>query len=263
VEDVARAGFREVRNERTDVGDGRFERDCHWHHGRLNGLCAATARDACGRARGILAPRLFVAGTGLTGDQRREPRSTERQYADDDGEHEPPHHASLALGRTRRVSEGRSRRRHCGFWARSRLLVVRRLVGLLLAHSLVVSSAMASSMHVHEYAEHDHPDHHHGPASHEHKVSVPAERDHQSPTDHDHPAFEAESCDAGRHAVAVSLGGAQVPQAHVDLGELPGPTIVAPAASIRSAIPVVDVRVHGPPFDARIPARAPPQTPNA
>jgi hypothetical protein len=120
---------------------------------------------------------------------------------------------------------------------------------------------MASSMHVHEYAAHDHPDHHHGPASHEHKHSVLAEQDHHSPADDDHQALLAESCDPGRHAIATTLGWAQVPQAHVDLGELPGPTIIAPAAPIRSATPVIDVRVHGPPFDARIPARAPPLTP--
>jgi hypothetical protein len=150
-----------------------------------------------------------------------------------------------------------------GILGRSRLMAVRRVVGLLLVHSLVVSSAVASSMHVHEYAEHDHPEHHHGPASHEHKHAALAEQDHLSPIDDDHPAFQAEACDPGRHAVAATLGCAQVPQAHVDLGELPGPTLVAPAASIRSAIPVVDVRVHGPPFDARIPARAPPLTPHA
>jgi hypothetical protein len=150
-----------------------------------------------------------------------------------------------------------------GILGRSRLIGVRRLVGLLLAHSLVVSSAMASSMHVHEYADHDHPEHHHGLASHEHKHAAPAEQDHHSPADDDHPAFQAESCDPGRHAVATTLGRAQIPHAHVDLGELPGPTFIVPAAPIRSATPVVDVRVHGPPFDARVPARAPPLTPHA
>jgi hypothetical protein len=140
---------------------------------------------------------------------------------------------------------------------RSRLVPVRRLLALVLAPALVASSAMASSTHVHEYAEHDHPEHHHGPASHEHAHSAPAEQDHP-PADDDHPAFQAESCDPGRHAVAATFVCAQVPQSHVDLGDLPGPSIVAAAASIRSATPIVDVRVHGPPFDTRIPARAPP-----
>ena len=135
---------------------------------------------------------------------------------------------------------------------------MRRLVGLLLAHSMVASAAMASSMHVHEYAEHDHPEHHHGPASHEHEHPAPADLDHHSPTDDDHPAWQAESCDPGRHAVSSTLGCAQVPQARVDLGELPGPTFIIPAAPIRSATPVIDVRVHGPPSDPRVPARAPP-----
>ena len=137
---------------------------------------------------------------------------------------------------------------------------MRRLVGLLLAYSMVASAAMASSMHVHEYAEHDHPEHHHGPASHEHEHSGPADLDHHSPTDDDHPAWQAEPCDPGRHAVSSTLGCAQVPQAHVDLGELPGPTFIVPAAPIRSATPVIDVRVHGPPADARVPPRAPPLT---
>ena len=150
-----------------------------------------------------------------------------------------------------------------GILGRSRLISVRRLVGLLLAHSLVVSSAMASSMHVHEYADHDHPEHHHGLASHEHEHPGLAEQDHHSPADDDLPAFQAESCAPGRHAVAATLGCAQVPQAHLDLGELPGPTFIGSAAQIRSATPVVDVRVHGPPGDSRVPARAPPLTPHA
>ena len=146
---------------------------------------------------------------------------------------------------------------------RSRLMVVRRLIGLLLANSLVVSPAMASSMHVHQYAEHDHQEHHHGPASHEHEPSAPAEQDHHSATDEDHQAFQAESCNPGRHAVATALGCAQVPRAYVDVGELPAPTTIAPAAPVQSATPVVDVRVHGPPVDARIRARAPPLKPHA
>ena len=145
----------------------------------------------------------------------------------------------------------------------SRLMAVRRLVGLLLAQSLVVSSAMASSMHVHEYADHDHPEHQHGPASHEHTHFAPAHEDHHSPTDDDHRALRADSCDPGRHAVSATAGCVQAPQLYIDRGELPGPTIVAPPASIRSATPVLDVRVHGPPFDPRIPARAPPLIPHA
>lgn len=148
-------------------------------------------------------------------------------------------------------------------YGRSRLIAVRRLLALVLANALAGSSATASLLHVHEYREHDHPEHHHGPAAHEHKRSASAEQDHHSATDDDHPAFQAESCDPGRHAVATTLGCAQVPQPHVDMAEVPGPAIIAPAAPIRSATPVVDVRVHGPPFDARIPARAPPLTPHA
>ena len=137
-----------------------------------------------------------------------------------------------------------------------------RLVALVLAQALVVSSAMASSLHVHEYLGHDHPDHHHGPATHEHEHAL-AERDHHSTAEHDddHPTVGAESCDPGRHAVAVTMGCAQVPQVHVDVAELPVPTIAAPTAPIRTTTRVTEVRVHGPPpFDPRIPSRAPPLT---
>lgn len=139
---------------------------------------------------------------------------------------------------------------------------MRRLVAFVLAQALGVSSAMASSLHVHEYVGHDHPDHHHGPATHEHEHSAWAERDHHSTEEDDaHQTVGAESCDPGRHAVAVTLGCTQVPQVHVDIAELPGPTTAAPTAPIRSAAPVTDVRVHGPPpFDPRIPSRAPPLT---
>ena len=139
---------------------------------------------------------------------------------------------------------------------------MRQLVAFVLAHALVVSAATGSLLHVHEYVGHDHPDHHHGPATHEHEHSALGERDHHSTAEHDdHPKVGAESCDPGRHAIAVTLGCAQVPQVHVDIAELPGPTIAAPTAPIRSAATVTDVRVHGPPpFDPRIPSRAPPLT---
>ena len=138
-----------------------------------------------------------------------------------------------------------------------------RLVALVLAQALVVSSAMASSLHVHEYLGHDHPDHQHGPANHEHDHPAVAERDHHSSAEHDddHPTVGAESCDPGRHAVTVTMGCAEVPRVHVDIAELPGPTILASASPIRLASMLTDVRVHGPPpFDPRIPSRAPPLT---
>jgi hypothetical protein len=57
------------------------------------------------------------------------------------------------------------------------------------------------------------------------------------------------------------MGCAPVPQLHLAIAELPSPTVVGPAAPVQSVAPVTDVRVHGPPFDCRIPARAPPFTP--
>ena len=139
---------------------------------------------------------------------------------------------------------------------------MRQLVAFVLVQALAVSTSMASSLHVHEYVGHDHPDHHHGPAAHDHDGLATTDPDHHADAgDEDHPAWQADPCEPGRHAVAVSMGCACVLQAHVDLAELPGPTIVVPSAPIRSAVPFTDVRVHGPPFDPRTPSRAPPPPP--
>jgi hypothetical protein len=138
---------------------------------------------------------------------------------------------------------------------------VRRVLALVLAQALVVSASVGSSLHVHEYVGHDHPDHHHGPASHEHHHSALAGgADHFASEDHDVPAFQEDSCDPGRHAVALTMGCAQVPQVHVDIAELPSPSVSMPAVPVKSAVAVTDVRVHGPPFDPRVPSRAPPLT---
>jgi hypothetical protein len=143
----------------------------------------------------------------------------------------------------------------------SRLVVVRRLVAYALVQALVISTAMGASLHVHEYLGHDHPEHHHGPASHEHHHSAIVDDDHHDETDdRGLPALQAESCDPGQHAVAVTMGCAHVPQLYVDIAELPGPTVLVPTAPVHSVAPVTDVRVHGPPFDSRIPSRAPPLT---
>ena len=148
------------------------------------------------------------------------------------------------------------------FSLRSRLIAVRRLSTYVLIQALVVSTALGASLHVHEYAGHDHPEHHHGPASHEHRPATAADHDHHAETaDHDLQAVQADSCDPGHHAVAMTMGCAQVPQLHLPIAELPSPTVVVPAAPVQSVAPVTDVRVHGPPFDSRIPARAPPLTP--
>ena len=141
---------------------------------------------------------------------------------------------------------------------------MRRLVACALVQALVISTAVGASLHVHEYLGHDHPEHHHGPASHEHHHAAIADDDHHDETeDHSLPALQADSCDPGQHAVAVTMGCAQVPPLHVDIAELPGPTVLVPAAPVQSVAPVTDVRAHGPPFDPRIPSRAPPLTPPA
>ena len=141
---------------------------------------------------------------------------------------------------------------------------MRRLVAFVLAQALVASSAVSSSLHVHEYLGHDHPDHHHGPATHDHEDPTFVDLDHHSAGKEDHElAVEADSCDPGRHTVSVSMACASVTQVHVYLAKLPSPRIVVPTAPIQSAIAITDVRVHGPPFDARIPSRAPPVNPHA
>ena len=142
---------------------------------------------------------------------------------------------------------------------------MRRTLASLLVAALVAAPGVVSSLHVHEYTGHDHPTHHHGPASHGHGHHDPSlterERDHDHAfDDHDAPAVRAESCDPGRHAVAVKMSCAQPPQLPLDLAEVPGPSIAVPAVPIRSAVGIIDVRLHGPPFDPRIPSRAPPLT---
>jgi hypothetical protein len=138
-------------------------------------------------------------------------------------------------------------------------VLVSRLVAFVLMQALVVSTATATSLHVHEYIGHDHPEHHHGPASHEHQhSSFPDSDHHDEGVGEDDPAIEAGSCGPGRHAVAVTFGCVHVPQIHVEIAEVAGPTVIAPTAPIRSATSITEVRVHGPPFDIRIPSRAPP-----
>ena len=137
---------------------------------------------------------------------------------------------------------------------------MRCLFAVVLVQAMVASSAMGTSLHVHEYVGHDHPEHHHGPAAHEHHHSALADDHHSGPEDLDHPGLQADSCDPGRHAVAATMVCAQAPTIHVEIAELPGPAILAPPASVPSAIALTDVRVHGPPINPGSPSRAPPLT---
>ncbi|HET7695078.1 MAG TPA: hypothetical protein VFK57_05165 [Vicinamibacterales bacterium] len=133
---------------------------------------------------------------------------------------------------------------------------MRRLIAMVLAAALVTATAAAASLHVHEYAGHDHPEHHHGLAAHRHAAAAPPHADRR--LDDHGPHFEAISCDAGRHAVTARTVCASVPSVEVAVAELPGPALAVPAAPARSALPITDVRVHGPPAPGRLPARAPP-----
>ena len=128
----------------------------------------------------------------------------------------------------------------------------------MLAHALVVS-ATASSLHVHEYVGHDHPNHHHGPSIHGHEHPPAPEVDHHAGEKDDHgQVIEPESCDPGRHTVSVGVAAAFVRHVEMDFVEGPGPVIVMPGAPGRSAMPVTDLRAHGPPAHVLIPSRAPP-----
>jgi hypothetical protein len=167
--------------------------------------------------------------------------------------------------------------------ARSRLVFVRRLCAFVLALTVAGSSAAASSMHVHAYGGHDHLDHQHGPASHrhDHDQGGPAEAvdDHYDGHDDDHhddyddqdgrghddrtAAARVEACDPGEHAIRIPRTAGPLPQIHLQLAVLPGAVVVAPATPVRVTLAPLDVRVHGPPADIRLPARAPPLTPLA
>jgi len=132
-------------------------------------------------------------------------------------------------------------------------------MAFVLVQAVLASTGTVSPIHVHEYAGHDHPDHDHGPASHEHRHPPVAEHEKLAwGVDQDQPELQAGSCDPGRHAVAVTMGCAHVPRVHVDIADLPGPTMRSPAPSGGRAASVVDIRVHGPPSETRILPRAPP-----
>jgi hypothetical protein len=145
---------------------------------------------------------------------------------------------------------------------------VRRLLALVLALTVAGSSAATSSMHVHAYDGHDHPEHQHGPASHSHGHDEPfptiAVEDHHD--DHDlhgdggREAIRIEACDPGDHTIRIPRAGAPLPQVHPQLAVLPGAIVVASDTPVRLALAPMDVRVHGPPPDSRLPARAPPLT---
>lgn len=138
---------------------------------------------------------------------------------------------------------------------------MRRAVALLLVHALTLSSAVASSAHVHEYLGHDHPDHRHGVASHTHgqiHAALPHADDHDSAAHEAAETVSIEACDPGRHAVPALVAFTEVRQVHLDQAVFPGPTIDESPRPVHLALAVADVRAHGPPLDAGIPSRAPP-----
>lgn len=133
---------------------------------------------------------------------------------------------------------------------------MRRLVAIVLALTLAEFST-AASPHVHVYLGHDHPDHHHGPATHEHE-RVLRDHAHSGEAAARIPAARPESCNPGRHAVGARAGVVSVACQQIDGAVLPGPAVGDPSPAMTSALPVTDVRVHGPPNGVRLPSRAPP-----
>jgi hypothetical protein len=59
------------------------------------------------------------------------------------------------------------------------------------------------------------------------------------------------------------VGCAFASQLNLALGVSPAPTFMVPSLPSKPAVRPRDVRAHGPPFDIRIPSRAPPLTPHA
>ena len=138
---------------------------------------------------------------------------------------------------------------------------MRRALALLLVQALTLSSAVASSAHVHEYLGHDHPEHHHGVASHTHRqihAVLPHADDHDSGAHEAAETVSIEGCEPGRHAVPVLVACTEGRQVHLDQAVFPGPTTVESSRPVHLALAVADVRAHGPPLKAGIPSRAPP-----
>jgi hypothetical protein len=136
---------------------------------------------------------------------------------------------------------------------------VRRFLALVLAAALPLSAASSVSLHVHEYLDHEHPEHQHGIAAHDHRDARLLHSDPHTAANDDHPlSIEAGPCNAGSHAVGITIVGASLPDVRVDVAGLPGPALAGPRAPVRSALRITDIRVHGPPFLHRLAARAPP-----
>jgi hypothetical protein len=129
------------------------------------------------------------------------------------------------------------------------LRFVHRFVAILLGTILASTSGHISALHIHAYTDHDHPEHHHGLAAHEHHRSSP----HQ-----DHDASRLKSCDAGRHAVSLTMAFAPLPQVNAVDAECASPSVVERLVPLRSVPDLTEVRAHGPPPRTQGPPRAPP-----
>ncbi|MPZ20741.1 MAG: hypothetical protein GEV06_22955 [Luteitalea sp.] len=125
---------------------------------------------------------------------------------------------------------------------------MRRLLAALLGVCLLSVTAQGATLHVHLYGDHDHPEHHHGLAAHHHGTGS-----------HPHDSgVRLEQCDPGQHVVSLTL--ALDPTLKVPAPAAEPVTAVLPMRGLYScgAVPLIDLREHGPPPVAGISPRAPP-----
>ena len=130
--------------------------------------------------------------------------------------------------------------------------IVRRLLAIVLGLALA-STGQAPALHTHVYPDHDHPEHHHGPAAHDHGGDH-----HYGNADADTRGPRVESCDPGRHAVSLSVGGAALTHPHAIAAVCGTAAILDPLIPAFAPTTPTDVRVHGPPPRTQGPPRAPP-----
>jgi len=129
-----------------------------------------------------------------------------------------------------------------------RLVAVRRIAAVVLGLA-VASSGLQPGLHVHAYTDHDHPEHHHGPAVH----------DHDEIEQHDEAGdVRLDECDPAQHVLTLAALCVAAPELSLFDDALKPSAIRAPRLSSLVASHLTDVRVHGPPLDARLAPRAPP-----
>ena len=98
MQNVARSGSWEIRQQAGDVGDADVRGSRNDDHHGLHGLSAADTGHAGWRTGAVVASRQLVTGARLVDDEAGDTGRADRQQADDDCEDEPPHESILAPG---------------------------------------------------------------------------------------------------------------------------------------------------------------------